>query len=103
MCLNPDLSMVFVITELFDLSEFQRYKDFELISSSGHAHYTDASDNTLKGVENILLDIILLSRCEYVVCTLSSNVGRVVYEILSLKHANVTERLVSLDVSYSLQ
>ena len=79
---------------------FYRYKDYELISSGDHAKFTDPNDNTVEKVENILLDIILLSQCEYVVCTLSSNVGRVVYELMSLKYMNFTKRVVSLDKEY---
>ena len=37
--------------------------------ANGRSRYTDAS---LRG---IILDIYLLSRCDYLVCTLSSNVG----------------------------
>ena len=77
-----------------------RYKDYELISSDDHAKFTDRNDNTVENVENILLDIILLSQCEYVVCTLSSNVGRVVYELMSLKYTYVSKRVVSLDKDF---
>ena len=49
---------------------------------------------------NIMLNIYFLSRCEFLVCTLSSNVARVVYEVWSLKYMNLTDKLVSLDSGY---
>ncbi|XP_052239638.1 alpha-(1,6)-fucosyltransferase-like isoform X2 [Dreissena polymorpha] len=56
--------------------------------------YTDAS---LCGV---ILDTYLLSRCDYLVCTFSSQVCRVAYELMQPLHGDASERFKSLDDIY---
>ena len=53
-------------------------------------------------MENFYLDFYILSRCDFVVCTLTSNMGRLVYENFSVKFFNVSKRLVSMDLEYRL-
>lgn len=55
------------------------------------------SSESLRGV---LLDIHMLSRCDYLVCTFSSQVCRLAYELLQLSHVDATERFRSLDDIY---
>ncbi|KAH3859244.1 alpha-(1,6)-fucosyltransferase-like isoform X2 [Dreissena polymorpha] len=55
------------------------------------SRYTDAS---LRGV---ILDTYLLSRCNYLVCTFSSQVCRVAYELMQPLHGDASEWFKSLD------
>uniref|UniRef100_A0A131YZ78 Alpha-(1,6)-fucosyltransferase n=1 Tax=Rhipicephalus appendiculatus TaxID=34631 RepID=A0A131YZ78_RHIAP len=55
------------------------------------------SSESLRGV---LLDIHMLSRCDYLVCTFSSQVCRLAYEILQLSHVDAADRFHSLDDIY---
>ncbi|XP_077561739.1 alpha-(1,6)-fucosyltransferase-like [Haemaphysalis longicornis] len=45
-------------------------------------------------------DLLLLAECDLVVCTLSSGVCRVVYELMQARRTDATANLVSLDVDY---
>jgi len=53
-------------------------------------------------MENFYLDFYILSQCEFVVCTLTSNMGRLVYEDFSVKVFDPSKKLVSLDIEYKL-
>lgn len=55
------------------------------------------SSESLRGV---LLDIHMLSRCDYLVCTFSSQVCRLAYELLQLSHVDAADRFRSLDDIY---
>ncbi|XP_074644328.1 alpha-(1,6)-fucosyltransferase-like [Tubulanus polymorphus] len=78
-----------------------KYKEYSFISdveisktASLHSRYTDAS---LRG---IILDIHLLSLCDYLVCTFSSQVCRVAYEIMQTYHPDASKYFHSLDDIY---
>ena len=45
--------------------------------------------NSLKG---IITDIHLLSECDYLVCTFSSQVCRIAYEIMQQSHVDASDR-----------
>ena len=49
-------------------------------------------------VENVLFDIFTLSHLDFVVCTFSSNVGRLVYQLRSTRDPDVVSNVVSVDV-----
>ena len=72
-----------------------------MIASYEHAKFTHREDTSIERIEAILLDTMLLSECEYVIVTASSNIGRLIYEIRSLKYTNVKENLTFLRDSYS--
>uniref|UniRef100_H2YFV1 GT23 domain-containing protein n=1 Tax=Ciona savignyi TaxID=51511 RepID=H2YFV1_CIOSA len=52
------------------------------------------------GLVGIVADVRVLSHCDYVVCTMSSNVCRLVYELMQTLHTDASKRLHSLDKSY---
>ncbi|KAH3846102.1 hypothetical protein DPMN_088396, partial [Dreissena polymorpha] len=58
------------------------------------------SRNTETSLHGIILDIYLLSRCDYLVCTLSSNVCRAAYELMQPLHGDASEWFKSLDSTY---
>lgn len=79
----------------------QKYPHYEIIGDPDVARmaavstrYTDSSRN------GIILDIHLLSLCDHLVCTFSSQVCRVAYEIMQAAHPDASNRFRSLDDIY---
>ncbi|KAM7315172.1 alpha-(1,6)-fucosyltransferase-like [Ixodes scapularis] len=48
----------------------------------------------------LLKDVSLLSECDLVICTLSSGVCRVVYELMQARRTDASMQVISLDVDY---
>ncbi|XP_052009724.1 alpha-(1,6)-fucosyltransferase-like [Xyrauchen texanus] len=78
-----------------------KYPDYEFISDNSiswsaglHNRYTE---NSLRGV---ILDIHFLSRTNFLVCTFSSQVCRVAYEIMQTLHPDASSFFYSLDDIY---
>ncbi|XP_078089508.1 alpha-(1,6)-fucosyltransferase isoform X1 [Mustelus asterias] len=78
-----------------------KYPDFEFISDNSiswsaglHNRYTE---NSLRGV---ILDIHFLSQADFLVCTFSSQVCRVAYEIMQTLHPDASANFRSLDDIY---
>ncbi|XP_052001997.1 alpha-(1,6)-fucosyltransferase-like [Xyrauchen texanus] len=78
-----------------------KYPDYEFISDNSiswsaglHNRYTE---NSLRGV---ILDIYFLSRTNFLVCTFSSQVCRVAYEIMQTLHPDASSFFYSLDDIY---
>lgn len=79
----------------------QKYKNYDVIGDPDIAkvaavstRYTDSSLN------GIILDIHLLSLSDYLVCTFSSQVCRVAYEIMQSMYPDAFDRFKSLDDIY---
>ncbi|XP_067847433.1 alpha-(1,6)-fucosyltransferase isoform X1 [Heptranchias perlo] len=78
-----------------------KYPDYEFISDNSiswsaglHNRYTE---NSLRGV---ILDIHFLSQADFIVCTFSSQVCRVAYEIMQTLHPDASAYFRSLDDIY---
>ncbi|XP_062857768.1 alpha-(1,6)-fucosyltransferase [Trichomycterus rosablanca] len=78
-----------------------KYPGYEFISDNAvsrsagiHNRYTE---NSLKGV---ILDVHFLSQTDYLVCTFSSQVCRVAYEIMQTLHPDASSYFYSLDDIY---
>ncbi|XP_029281696.1 alpha-(1,6)-fucosyltransferase [Cottoperca gobio] len=78
-----------------------KYPDYEFISDNSiswsaglHNRYTE---NSLRGV---ILDIYFLSQTDFLVCTFSSQVCRVAYEIMQTLHPDASSFFYSLDDIY---
>lgn len=79
----------------------QKYKHYDVIGdpvvakvAAVSTRYTDSSLN------GIILDIHLLSLSDYLVCTFSSQVCRVAYEIMQTMYPDASDRFKSLDDIY---
>lgn len=79
----------------------KKYSNYEIIGDPDVARMAAVStrytDSSLNG---IILDIHLLSLCDYLVCTFSSQVCRVAYEIMQAKYPDASARFKSLDDIY---
>ena len=56
--------------------------------------------NSKEAYTNTLTDILLMSECDFFVGTQSSNIGRVVYELMQTKYFDASWRMRSLDLKY---
>lgn len=76
----------------------EKYPHYEVIGDPTVARMaalsTRYTDSSLNG---IILDIYLLSRSDYLVCTFSSQVCRVAFEIMQSLHTDASNRFKSLD------
>ncbi|KAK8764168.1 hypothetical protein V5799_033226 [Amblyomma americanum] len=69
----------------------------EAASAAAREHRTRYS---LPSLLALARDLLLLAECDLVVCTLSSGVCRVVYELMQARRTDASADLVSLDVEY---
>ncbi|XP_060577595.1 alpha-(1,6)-fucosyltransferase-like [Ruditapes philippinarum] len=51
----------------------------------------------------IILDTFLLSMCDYIVCTMTSNICRLAFELMQIRHIDATTDAKSLDCPYFIQ
>nr|CAG4646137.1 EOG090X03KK [Macrothrix elegans] len=79
----------------------KRYPEYEFLGdisiAKGAAVATRYSDSSLKG---ILIDIHLLAHSDYLVCTFSSQVCRLAYEIMQTLYPDAAYKFKSLDDIY---
>ncbi|XP_078494824.1 alpha-(1,6)-fucosyltransferase-like [Ciona intestinalis] len=83
-------------------NETLNYEEYEFI---GQRKFTDrASDektrDTPAGLFQIANEINILSMCNFIVCTLSSEVGTLAYEYMQTLHLNAADKVLSLDAEY---
>nr|XP_039273377.1 alpha-(1,6)-fucosyltransferase-like [Styela clava] len=61
---------------------------------------TDTMQRGLNALQGIVTDVYLLSLCDFVACTGSSNICRLVYELLTFNHHDASSRWQSVDDMY---
>jgi len=67
------------------------------------ASATTSSRFTKTSLSGAITDIEMLSRCDYIVCTFSSNVGRTAYELMQRNEIDASQNYFSLDSGYLFQ
>lgn len=95
-----DVKRVFIATDdISVLSEARRkYPEYTILSSADIvASATERGEDALHG---IISDIDLLSETDYLVCTFSSGVCRMAYEMMNSKHVDASQSFHSLDDLY---
>ncbi|XP_063978838.1 alpha-(1,6)-fucosyltransferase [Diachasmimorpha longicaudata] len=79
----------------------KRYPRYDVIGDPAVAETASVSkrysDSSLQG---IIVDIHLLSLCDHLVCTFSSQVCRVAYELMQTYHVDAHDKFTSLDDVY---
>jgi glycoprotein 6-alpha-L-fucosyltransferase len=95
---------VFVASDDLDVAKVVReqYPEYEVITNLDATVEAQEKSNryTFDGIIGIVTDLYLLSKCDYVVCTFSSNVGRYVYEVMSTFRHDSFHRVRSLDARH---
>ncbi|XP_003738096.1 alpha-(1,6)-fucosyltransferase-like [Galendromus occidentalis] len=95
---------VFVATDeprvLDELRE--NFPEFVFISNTKSAELANDVDkrDSAESFQGLILDLFLLSQTDKLVCTLSSGVCRVVYELMQARRTDASDHVVSLDVPY---
>lgn len=100
---KPDVRRVFLASDdpKVITTARSRYPNYEIIADPEVAETASVakrySDSSLQG---IIVDIHLLSQCDYLVCTFSSQVCRVAYELMQTYYPDAYNRFTSLDDIY---
>ncbi|KAG7199674.1 hypothetical protein KM043_014264 [Ampulex compressa] len=100
---KPDVKRVFLASDdpKVITTARNRYPNYEIIGDPEVAETASVakrySDSSLQG---IIVDIHLLSQCDYLVCTFSSQVCRVAYELMQTYHSDAYNKFTSLDDIY---
>ncbi|XP_017767403.1 PREDICTED: alpha-(1,6)-fucosyltransferase [Eufriesea mexicana] len=100
---KPDVKRVFLASDdpKAIITARSRYPNYEIIGDPEIAETASVakrySDSSLQG---IIIDIHLLSECDYLVCTFSSQVCRVAYELMQTYYSDAYNRFASLDDIY---
>ena len=95
---------VYLATDTEEVVEEARtkYPDYHFITNSGQAQFLHAQDqrNNDDAIKSILIDLYFLSRSDFLICTFSSNVCRMAYEIMQTLHTDASNFWYSLDSGY---
>ncbi|KAK2580528.1 hypothetical protein KPH14_006259 [Odynerus spinipes] len=100
---KPDVKRVFLASDdpKVITTARSRYPNYEIIGDPEIAETASVSkrysDSSLQG---IIIDIHLLSLCDYLVCTFSSQVCRVAYELMQTYYPDAYNKFASLDDIY---
>lgn len=80
----------------------KKYPNYRIISNLNAAKIASDLNSrwTKEGLLGIITDIYLLSLCDFIVCTYSSNICRLMSEYKQLKFPETTQKVVSLDRVY---
>ncbi|TPP66874.1 Alpha 1 6 fucosyltransferase H [Fasciola gigantica] len=103
---NPIKRRVFLATDEPSLFEeaARAYPKYEFVGDASRAETAAVvKRHEANSVTGIALDILALSRTDYLVCTFSSQVCRVAYELMQARHADLgdaSDRVQSLDDVY---
>uniref|UniRef100_A0A914LMB0 GT23 domain-containing protein n=1 Tax=Meloidogyne incognita TaxID=6306 RepID=A0A914LMB0_MELIC len=77
---------------------------YEFVHNSQDAHYGKVANDpercSLESLISLIVEIRCLAKCRYVVCTFSSNVCRIVYELMQAYQGYAGENVHSLDFDY---
>ncbi|CAG5125708.1 unnamed protein product [Candidula unifasciata] len=84
------------------LSEaIKKYPNYTFINDfNGTRTASMASRNSKESLHGIITDVYYLARCDYLVCTFSSNVCRLAYELMQTVHGDASTNVRSLDAMY---
>ncbi|XP_078493474.1 alpha-(1,6)-fucosyltransferase-like isoform X1 [Ciona intestinalis] len=85
-------------------NETLNYQEYVFIGQSKFTKRASdkATRDTPYGFVQIANEINILSMCDFVVCTLSSEVGTLAYEYMQTLHLNAADRVLSLDAEYGV-
>uniref|UniRef100_A0A2S2Q8G3 Alpha-(1,6)-fucosyltransferase n=1 Tax=Sipha flava TaxID=143950 RepID=A0A2S2Q8G3_9HEMI len=79
-----------------------KYPEYEIIGDPEIPKSASVTDREKdNSIININIDIYFLSLCDYLVCTFSSNICRMAYEIMNSLHPDASLRYTSVDETYN--
>lgn len=100
-----DKRRVFMVTDdpnILEEIKDKKYTNYEFILDSKATLEASKLETryTISSFKRFLLDLHLLSVSDYLICTLSSEVCRVAYELMQTRHVDASDRVHSLDFIY---
>lgn len=80
----------------------EKYPHYEVISNVKGARIASNLNrrSSFESLKGIMVDMHLLTQCDFVVCTFSSNIGRTLYELMQTVRLDASNFIVSLDAPY---
>ncbi|EEC04076.1 glycoprotein 6-alpha-L-fucosyltransferase, putative, partial [Ixodes scapularis] len=83
-------------------SKFRRFPNYVFLGDKAASETARNPDTRYNpdALKALLKDVSLLSECDLVICTLSSGVCRVVYELMQARRTDASMQVISLDVDY---
>lgn len=100
---QPDVRKVFIASDDPQVIKTARlrYSNYEIIGSPEIAETASVSKRySHSSLQGIIIDIHLLALCDYLICTFSSQVCRVAYELMQNYYPDAHDRFASLDDIY---
>lgn len=86
---------------IFEEATSKYSKDYNFIYEKKNAQTAQLSQRySPDSAQGVILDIFLLSQCDYLVCTFSSQVCRMAYELMQVRYPDASWRYSSLDDVY---
>ena len=78
-----------------------KYKGYRFVFDERNAQTAQLNQRyTPDSAQGVILDIYMLSECDYLVCTFSSQVCRMAYELMQVRYPDASWRFRSLDDVY---
>lgn len=102
MSFERHLEHLWLVPSPLDLFSDFRYPDYRFVYNNSATEIAGSFEKRFSktGLESIMFDLHFLSNADYLVCTFSSNICRLAYELLSSKRADYHQLARSLDVHY---
>ncbi|KAK6015056.1 hypothetical protein OSTOST_19528, partial [Ostertagia ostertagi] len=75
------------------------YPNYEVYGNVDFAEAAKSRYNE-RSLSGLLSDVMMLSKCDYLVCTFSSHFCRVAYELMQVRRGDAGENFYSLDEDY---
>ncbi|XP_060584764.1 alpha-(1,6)-fucosyltransferase-like isoform X2 [Ruditapes philippinarum] len=78
----------------------QKYPNYTYVYHEDVINITKGVRYSTSSLKGVLLDVHTLVMCDFVICTMTSNVCRLVHELKESRDGTASERVLSLDVDY---
>ncbi|KAK8740412.1 hypothetical protein OTU49_002897, partial [Cherax quadricarinatus] len=78
----------------------KKYPQYEILSNKKSQVMKKNKRYKINSLRDLIMDIYFLSRADYIVVTFSSNIGRLVYEIMQSLSVDASNCFYSLDTTY---
>ncbi|CAK8674295.1 alpha-(1,6)-fucosyltransferase-like [Clavelina lepadiformis] len=80
----------------------QKYPNYNVSHNEEGTKHASTTDRwSSLGAQGLITDVYLLSKCDFVICGLTSNVCRLVFDLMQSIHTDASSRLFSVDKSYN--
>nr|XP_026696318.1 alpha-(1,6)-fucosyltransferase-like [Ciona intestinalis] len=84
--------------------ETKSFPEFEFFGNKSFAVRSNKIKHrrSTEGFFEVITDVNMLAKCNYIVGTLSSELSRLAYELMQTYHVDATDKFYSLDIEYGI-